>query len=57
MAGDAIFNSMYEAIKELRTERFGYQETEIVIQTWTDGDWAKESGTLVLQEIYKSPVK
>lgn len=56
LAGDAIFDSMYKSIEELKSEKFGYDSTDIVLQTWTDGDWAKESGTLVLQEIYKSPV-
>jgi len=26
-----------------------------VIKNWTDEDWARESGSLVLREIYKSP--
>lgn len=56
LAGDHLFHSMHQTMAELRSDKFGYNQTEIVLQTWTDGDWAKESGTLVLQEIYKSPV-
>ena len=54
-AGDALFVPMSAAMHRLKTGKFGYSRTEIVIQTWTDGDWARESGTLVLREIYKSP--
>lgn len=56
MAGDALFDSMYRKIEELKSDKYGYFNAEIIVQTWTDGDWARESGTLVLREIYKSPV-
>jgi transcriptional regulator of PTS gene len=54
-AGDKLFNPMFIQIERLKSDQFGFPDTEIVIQKWTDGDWARESGTLVLREIYKSP--
>lgn len=54
-AGNKLFDSMETAIERLKKGKFGYARTELVIQDWTDGDWARESGTLVLREIYKSP--
>jgi transcriptional regulator of PTS gene len=54
-AGDKLFGSMFAKIEHLKNCNFGFSDTEIVIQTWTDGQWARESGTLVLREIYKSP--
>lgn len=55
-AGVKLFDPMYRAMKDLETGKFGFTQTEIIIPKWTEGDWAKESGTLVLREIYKSPV-
>jgi len=54
-AGEPLFEHMFQALDRLKAGRFSFTQTEIVIQTWTDGDWARESGTLVLREIYKSP--
>lgn len=54
-AGEKLFSPMFEQIESLKDGKFGPSETEIVIEKWTDGDWARESGTLVLREIYKSP--
>lgn len=54
-AGDKLFKPMYRAMENLKTDRFGFTETKIIVQKWTEGDWARESGTLVLREIYKSP--
>jgi len=54
-AGDKLFAPMFEQIEYLKTGKFGLSDSKIVIQEWTDGDWARESGTLVLREIYKSP--
>jgi transcriptional regulator of PTS gene len=54
-AGNKLFNPMFEQIERLNSGNFGFFDTKIVIQEWTDGDWARESGTLVLREIYKSP--
>ncbi len=55
-AGNMIFASMHETLPQYISAKFGLPETEIVIQGWTDKDWARAAGTLVLQELYKSPV-
>lgn len=55
-AGDSLFDSMHAAMDRLKRGKFGFAKTRLVIQTWTDGDWARESGTLVLREVYKSPL-
>ncbi len=54
-AGNKLFSPMFAQIEHLNNGKFGIFDTKIVIQEWTDGDWARESGTLVLREIYKSP--
>ncbi len=54
-AGAKLFDPMYRAMEDLKTGKFGFTQTEIIIPKWTEGDWARESGTLVLREIYKSP--
>lgn len=54
-AGDKLFAPMHQQLEQLKGGRFGSKDTELLVQTWTDGDWARESGTLVLREIYKSP--
>ena len=54
-AGKPLFNPMFKTIETFKKGKFGFNQTEILIQTGTDGDWAVESGTLVLREIYKSP--
>jgi predicted NBD/HSP70 family sugar kinase len=54
-AGDALLKDMFAEIDRLKRAKIDFAKTDIVIQTWTDGDWARESGTLVLREIYKSP--
>jgi len=54
-AGEKLFTPMFEQIERLKIGKFGLSDTKTVIQKWTDEDWARESGTLVLREIYKSP--
>lgn len=54
-AGSSLFDHMFSAIDQLKTGKFGSSQTEILIKTWDDDDWARGSGTLVLKEIYKSP--
>jgi len=54
-AGNKLFTPMLEKIERLKSGNFCFSNSQIVIQQWTDGDWARESGTLVLKEIYKSP--
>lgn len=54
-AGDALLEPMFVMMDEMKGRRFGFSQTDIVVHAWTDADWARESGTLVLREIYKSP--
>ncbi len=54
-AGDKLFDPMFEQVERLKTGKFGSTDTEIIIQSWSDGDWARGAGTLVLRELYKSP--
>jgi len=54
-AGELLLTPMFEAIKNYRSDKFGSYKTEILISKWTNEDFAKGAGTLVLQEIYKSP--
>jgi len=55
-AGDALFKSMLEVIENREPDIFGGIRTQVVIKPWANEDWARGAGTLVLQEIYKSPV-
>lgn len=54
-AGDSIFGPMYSTIKELKRGRFASKDTDIMIHSWNESNWARGGGTLVLREIYKSP--
>jgi transcriptional regulator of PTS gene len=55
-AGELIFDPMSLAMEAYHSARFGRQTTEIIVQQWTEQDWARGAGALVLQELYKSPV-
>ncbi len=55
-AGEKLFAPMRRTIAEMNAGQFGFMTSRIVIQTWSDDDWARESGALVLREIYKSPL-
>ena len=55
-AGKMFFDSMRATIPHYISAKFGQPGTRLVIQNWTDDDWARGAGTLVLQELYKSPV-
>ena len=55
-AGPLLFDAMNDMLAEHISGKFGSSGTEIVVQEWTDKDWAQAAGTLVLQELYKSPV-
>ncbi|MDY7076178.1 MAG: ROK family transcriptional regulator [Chloroflexota bacterium] len=54
-AGDLMFGPMQEAVAQYA---FGglVEDTEIFVQEWGDEAWAWGAASLVLQEIYKSPV-
>lgn len=55
LAGDALSEPMYASMEQLRSGKFGSYKTKFVFNNWTEEDWARGAGTLVLQEIYKSP--
>ena len=54
-AGQLLSDSMFESIQKSQSRKFGACKTEILSSSWSDEDFAKGAGTLVLQEIYKSP--
>jgi predicted NBD/HSP70 family sugar kinase len=54
-ADKLLFDPMFTSIRNSRSDKFGNYKTEILISNWTNEDFAKGAGTLVLQEIYKSP--
>jgi predicted NBD/HSP70 family sugar kinase len=54
-AGKLLFDPMFASIKNGHSGRIGHYDPEILIANWTNEDFAKGAGTLVLQEIYKSP--
>jgi glucokinase-like ROK family protein len=53
-AGDLLFDSMYKTIPQYISSRAN-GDTEIVIKSWNQHAYARGSGTVVLQEIFKSP--
>jgi predicted NBD/HSP70 family sugar kinase len=55
-AGELIFNDMYKTLDRYVSPKFGRRTVEIIIQEWTEQDWARGAGAMVLQELYKSPV-
>lgn len=54
-AGDLLFGPMREAVEEHAFDGL-VDDTEIFIQEWGDEAWAWGAASLVLQEIYKSPI-
>lgn len=54
-ADTAMFNSMFQSINNNISKKFKDYGTQILIKEWSDKDWVKGAGTLVLKEIYKSP--
>ncbi len=54
-AGDYLFGPMQETIQAHSNKEL-YDTTQIVIQKWLDTDWARGAASLVLQELYKSPL-
>ncbi|MGD9114447.1 MAG: ROK family protein, partial [Desulfobacterales bacterium] len=54
-AGALLFEPMQKMIKAHTTPEM-YETLQIVIQKWQDTDWARGAASLVLQEIYKSPL-
>jgi len=54
-AGSLLFEPMQRMIKSHTTPEM-YETLQIVIQKWQDTDWARGAASLVLQELYKSPL-
>jgi len=54
-AGALLFEPMQKMIKTHTTPEM-YETLQIVIQKWQDTDWARGAASLVLQELYKSPL-
>jgi len=54
-AEDLLFKPMFESIKRNLSDKLSRYQTDILIKPSTDEAFAKGAGTLVLQEIYKSP--
>ncbi len=54
-AGDVLLGPMFEFVNEHQPDDAADFRTDIVIKPWANEDWARGAGTLVLQEIYKSP--
>jgi len=54
-AGSLLFDPMQRMIKSHTTPEM-YETLQIVIQKWQDTDWARGAASVVLQELYKSPL-
>jgi len=54
-AGDLLFEPMREAVRRYAFADLA-EDTEIVVQEWGDDAWARGAASLVLQEIFKSPI-
>lgn len=55
LAEDLLFKPMFESIKRNLSDKLSRYHTDIMIKPSTDEAFAKGAGTLVLEEIYKSP--
>jgi predicted NBD/HSP70 family sugar kinase len=55
-AGELIFESMHATLDRYLPPRIGRCTAEIVVKQWTEQDWARGAGVMVLQELFKSPV-
>ena len=54
-AGKAVFDPMFTSVRKFISSKFKDYGTQIIIKKWSEKDWVKGAGTLVLTEIYKSP--
>jgi len=54
-AGELLFGPMREAVRHYAFADLA-EDTEILIQEWGDDAWARGAASLVLQEIFKSPI-
>jgi predicted NBD/HSP70 family sugar kinase len=55
-SGPLLFEPFYKYLPKYISNKFGWDESRIFVQQWTDMDWARGAGALVLQELFKSPV-
>lgn len=54
-AGELLFTPMNRAIKKYLNKEQA-RATEVMIQEWSDDDWARGAAGFVLGELYKSPL-
>ncbi|HID86560.1 MAG TPA: hypothetical protein EYP55_04170 [Anaerolineae bacterium] len=54
-AGELLFGPMREAMRRHAFADLA-EDTEIIVQEWGDDAWARGAASLVLQEIFKSPI-
>jgi predicted NBD/HSP70 family sugar kinase len=54
-AGALLFEPMQKMVKAHTTPEM-FETIQIIIQKWQDTDWARGAASLVLQELYKSPL-
>lgn len=54
-AGDLLFGPMREAVRRHAFADLA-EDTEVVVQEWGDDAWARGAASLVLREIFKSPI-
>jgi predicted NBD/HSP70 family sugar kinase len=54
-AGDQLFEPMRDEVARYAFNGLA-DDAEIVIQEWGDEAWARGAASLVLQEIYRSPI-
>jgi predicted NBD/HSP70 family sugar kinase len=54
-AGELLFMPMKKMIKKHTTPQM-LETLQIAIQNWKDTDWARGAASMVLQELYKSPL-
>ncbi len=54
-AGDLIFGPMYDTLA-LHVMPGLAEDTEIEVDVWNDDAWARGAASLVLQELFKSPI-
>ena len=54
-AGALLFEPMQKMIEAHTTPEM-FETLQIIIQKWQDTDWARGAASLVLQELYKSPL-
>lgn len=54
-AGDLIFAPMYDTIAQHVMPGLA-EDTEIEVDVWNDDAWARGAASLVLQELFKSPI-